>query len=63
MIIMGLGAVLNIILDPIFMKLMGGRAIEGAAIATIIAQIVKGIVTLYYFKKKSKDVKIGKIKI
>lgn len=63
MLIMGLGAVLNIILDPIFMKLMGDRAIEGAAIATIIAQIVQGIVTLYYFKKKSKDVKIGKIKI
>ena len=62
MLIMGLGAFLNIILDPILMKLMGKYAIEGAALATITAQFVQAIITLHYFKYKSKAVKINKIK-
>ena len=62
MLIMGLGAFLNIILDPILMKLMGEWAIEGAALATIIAQFVQAVITLHYFKNKSKVVKINKIK-
>ena len=61
MLIMGLGAFLNIILDPILMKLMGKYAIEGAALATITAQLVQAIITLLYFKYKSKAVKINKI--
>ena len=61
MIIMGVGAILNIILDPIFMKLMGEYAIEGAAIATVISQIVQAILTLRYFSKKSAFVRIHKI--
>lgn len=61
MIIMGFGALLNIILDPILMIIMGKYAIEGAAIATVISQVVQSIVTLYYFSKKSKTVKIHKI--
>lgn len=61
MLIMGLGALLNIILDPIFMLLMGEQAIEGAALATVISQFVQAVVTLYYFLKKSKVVKIHKI--
>lgn len=61
MLIMGLGALLNIILDPIFMLLMGEQAIEGAALATVISQFVQAAVTLYYFLKKSKVVKIHKI--
>ena len=52
MMIMGVGALLNIILDPIFMKLMGEYAIEGAAIATVISQIVQAILTFHYFSKK-----------
>ena len=62
MMIMGLGALLNIILDPILMTVMGEYAIEGAAIATITAQFVQAVVTLHYFLKKSKVVKIHKIK-
>lgn len=62
MMIMGFGALLNIILDPILMTIMGEYAIEGAAIATITAQLVQAIVTLHYFLKKSKVVKIHKIK-
>ena len=62
MMIMGLGALLNIILDPILMTVMGEYAIEGAALATITAQFVQAVVTLHYFLKKSKVVKIHKIK-
>ena len=65
MMIMGIGAVLNIILDPIFITIFSryGKGIEGAAIATVIAQIVQAIITLWYFKKKSVTVKIGKLEI
>ena len=61
MMIMGIGALLNIILDPIFMKLMGEYAIEGAAIATVISQIVQATLTFHYFSKKSAFVGIHKI--
>lgn len=63
MMIMGLGALLNIVLDPIFMIAMGENAIEGAAMATVLAQIIQASITLYYFKKKSKKVKIGNIRV
>lgn len=62
MMIMGLGALLNIILDPILMTVMGDYAIEGAALATISAQLVQAAVTLYYFKRKSKLVRIHRIR-
>lgn len=64
MLIMGGAALLNIILDPIFIAILrnSGRGIEGAAIATVITQILQAIVTLWYFLKKSKVVKINKIK-
>ena len=61
MLIMGFGALLNIILDPILMTVMGEYAIEGAALATITAQFVQAAVTLHYFLKKSNVVKIHKI--
>ncbi len=61
MMIMGFAAIINIILDPIFMNLMGKYAIEGGAIASVIAQIIGASITFYYFKNKSKVVKIGKI--
>lgn len=53
MIIMGLGAAINIILDPILMTVMGEKAIEGAALATVSAQILQAIATIYYFIKKA----------
>lgn len=61
MMIMGLGALINIILDPILMTLMGKYAIEGAALATITAQFIQAVITLRYFLKKSKNVKIHRI--
>jgi putative MATE family efflux protein len=60
--IMVLGALLNIILDPIFMIALKDKGIEGAAIATVLAQMVQALMTLNYFKKKSVNVKINKIK-
>ena len=62
MLIMGIGAGINILLDPILMILFRERGIEGAAVATITAQFVQAIFTLWYFKKKSKVVKIGIIR-
>ncbi|MBF1209569.1 MAG: MATE family efflux transporter [Gemella morbillorum] len=64
MVIMTLGAGLNIILDPLLMIAMRNidRGIEGAAIATVLAQIVQAFVTYYYFKYKSNTIKIEKIK-
>ena len=59
--IMALGAFINIALDPIFMSSMGEHAIEGAALATVTAQVIQAIITLYYFKNKSENVKIGRI--
>ena len=43
------------------MKLMGEYAIEGAAIATVLSQIVQAILTFSYFSKKSAFVGIHKI--
>ena len=62
MMIMGLGALLNIILDPILMIAMGKYAIEGAALASLTAQFLQAVITLHYFLKKSKVVKIHKIR-
>lgn len=62
MMIMGLGALLNIVLDPILMTVMGKYAIEGAALATITAQLIQALITLHCFLKKSKNVKIHKIR-
>lgn len=59
---MGFGAFINIVLDPILMIVMGEYAIEGAAIATVTAQIIQAILTIYYFRNKSENVKIGKIR-
>ncbi|MGP1475603.1 MAG: MATE family efflux transporter [Treponema sp.] len=62
MLIIGFGAVLNIVLDPILMKIMGENAIEGAAVATVISQIVQAGLTFHYFLRKSEFVKMHKIK-
>lgn len=65
MLIAGAGAVLNIIFDPIFISLMqsGGHGIEGAAYATILAQFISALITIWYFTKKSTMVKIHRIRI
>ncbi len=64
MSIMAAGAIINIILDPIMITVMGrGNGILGAAYATITAQIIQAIYTLWYFLKKSDTVRINKVKV
>lgn len=65
MLITGTGAVLNIILDPILISIMrnNGMGVEGAALATVFSQFITACITLWYFKKKSKTIKINKIKL
>lgn len=53
MFITMIGAILNIILDPVF--IFGfDMGMTGAALTTIIGQIVSGIITLCYFRKFKK---------
>lgn len=48
------GAFLNIVLDPIFIFDFGlGLGIKGAAIATVISQIVTSYLVLHYFTSKN----------
>lgn len=49
------GAILNTILDPIFIFPLK-MGVQGAAIATVISQIVSFIVAIAYFRKRSKNV-------
>lgn len=65
MLITGTGAVLNIILDPIMITVMkaNGYGVEGAAYATILSQFITASITLWYFLKKSKMVKIHQIRL
>lgn len=46
------GAILNTILDPIYIFVFGW-GVKGAAIATITSQIIGAVILLYYFTKKS----------
>lgn len=64
MLISGGAAVLNIVLDPIFITILNstGRGVEGAAYATILSQFVQAAFTLWYFLKKSQNVKIHAIR-
>ena len=57
MLSMLIGAGTNIILDPIFIFVFG-MGVRGAAIATVISQIVSTIWILYYFTKGKSNLKI-----
>ncbi len=63
MLTMGGSAILNIILDPIMIYILrpSGYGVAGAALATIITQIIQASITLWYFTKKSKNVKINRL--
>ncbi|MBR3642961.1 MAG: MATE family efflux transporter [Parasporobacterium sp.] len=62
MLIMGSGAILNIILDPVLILAFGREnGILGAAVATITAQLFQAILALVYFTKQSDTVKINRI--
>lgn len=47
------GAILNLILDPIYIFVLGW-GVKGAAIATVTAQILSAVILLVYFLKKGR---------
>jgi len=47
MYVMAIGTVLNIILDPIFIFVLG-MGVKGAAIATVISQVVSSMYVIFY---------------
>ena len=62
MVTQGTGAIINIILDPIFIfGLLGAPklGVKGAAVATIIGQISAGIFAIFMNLTKNKDIKIS----
>ena len=64
MAIMAAGALLNIALDPLLISLMGKEnGVLGAAWATVISQVLQAVFTLWYFRKKSDNVRIHRVRI
>lgn len=62
--IMAGGALLNIALDPLLITLVGKEdGVMGAAYATVTAQAVQALFTLWYFRNKSENVRINRIGI
>ena len=62
--IMATGALLNIALDPLLITVMGKEnGILGAAWATVISQVLQAAFTLWYFRKKSDNARINRVKI
>lgn len=62
--IMAAGALLNIALDPLLISVMGREnGILGAALATVISQVLQAGFTLWYFLKKSDNVRINSVRI
>lgn len=57
------GAIINVVLDPIFIFLLD-MGIMGAALATIIGQIISGfIIIVYFIKYKNMDLKKDYFKV
>ena len=58
-------AIMNIILDPIFILLLKpyGMGIDGVAYATVASQVAYAMASLWYFKRRSKTVRINAIRI
>ena len=52
MISVAIGAVANLLLDPLFIFVLG-FGIRGAAIATVISQVLSAVFVLYFLTKKS----------
>lgn len=61
MITQGVGAIVNIILDPVLIFGLAGMprmGVRGAAVATVIGQTIAGILAIYFNNKKNEEVKI-----
>ena len=58
MITQGIGAVINIILDPIFIFALK-MGIAGAAIATVLGQIVAAILAFIFNRLKNKEIRLS----
>jgi len=54
----GLGAIINIVLDPIFIFALG-MEVKGAAIATVLGQIVAFIIGTILNEKKNRDIRLN----
>lgn len=52
-----IGSVLNMILDPIFVYTLN-LGVKGAAIATLISQLITSLIYLLYFKSKKSFLEI-----
>jgi len=57
------GAVLNIILDPVFILLLPGFGPQAVAVATVVSQLLQAAVTLWYFLRKSPVVKFHALRL
>ena len=63
MITQGAGAIINIILDPVLIFGLAGMpqmGVKGAAVATVIGQIIAGILAFYFNLTKNEEVKISR---
>lgn len=61
MITQGTGAIINIILDPILIFGLAGMpkmGIAGAAVATIIGQIIGGLLSIWFHVKKNREIQL-----
>lgn len=65
MAIMGGGAVLNMVLSPIFILGLrdSGLGLQGAAAATVVSQFVQAAVMLWWFIKKEEVARIHRVRI
>ena len=62
MVTQGLGAIINIILDPIFIFGFGpipALGIEGAAIATVLGQAIAAVLAFYFNIKYNQDIEFS----
>lgn len=56
LVFVGISTTINLILDPILIKL--GYGVAGASVATLIAMLIGTIIAIVYLNKKSKLLKI-----
>ncbi len=62
MITQGTGAIINIILDPIMIFGLLGfpkMGVAGAALATVIGQMIAGVLAIYFNKKKNTEISLN----